>query len=101
MFFTFWGLNSLRKQDPPKRERKAMDKMFGAMMPTGADALKLSQMHMLGAGTSMIKQVMKKNNVAPLRDLMTSPMEGLDDTGVAHFIKARQVAMQDSNSSLF
>ena len=76
MFFTFWGLNSLRKQDPPKRERKAMDKMFGAMMPTGADALKLSQMHMLGAGTSMIKQVMKKNNVAPLRDLMTSAIDG-------------------------
>lgn len=36
-----------------------------------------------------------------LRDLMTSPMEGLDDTGVAHFIKAKQVAQQDSQDALF
>lgn len=36
-----------------------------------------------------------------LRELMTSPMEGLDDTGVAHFIKQRQVAMQDSQDALF
>lgn len=36
-----------------------------------------------------------------LRDLMTSPMEGLDDTGVAHFIKQRQVAQQDSQDALF
>lgn len=36
-----------------------------------------------------------------LRDLMTSPMEGLDDTGVAHFIKQRQVAQQDSQNDLF
>lgn len=36
-----------------------------------------------------------------LRDLMTSPMEGLDDTGVAHFLKQRQVATQDSQDGLF
>ena len=36
-----------------------------------------------------------------LRELMTSPMEGLDDTGVAHYIKQRQVAENDSPGSLF
>jgi hypothetical protein len=36
-----------------------------------------------------------------LRDLMTSPMEGLDDTGVAHYIKQRQVAESDAPGSLF
>jgi len=36
-----------------------------------------------------------------LRDLMTSPMEGLDDTGVAHFIRQRQVAENDAHGSLF
>jgi hypothetical protein len=30
-----------------------------------------------------------------LRDLMTSPMEGLDDTGVAYYLKQRQVANAD------
>lgn len=36
-----------------------------------------------------------------LREMMTSPMEGLDDTGVAHFIKQRQVAKEDSRDGLF
>lgn len=36
-----------------------------------------------------------------LRDLMTSPMEGLDDTGVAHFLNRRKVAQQDSQDGLF
>ena len=36
-----------------------------------------------------------------LRELMTSPMEGLDDTGVAHFLKQRQVLQQDSQDVLF
>lgn len=35
-----------------------------------------------------------------LRDLMTSSMEGLDDTGVAHYIKQRQ-SVQDDSGSLF
>lgn len=76
MFFTFWGLNALRRADPPKREKKAMEKMFGMMMPRGADKLTLSQMHMMGAGTAMIKNVMKKHDVPPLRELISSAQAG-------------------------
>jgi peroxiredoxin family protein len=76
MFFTFWGLNALRRNDPPKRERKAMEKMFGAMMPRGADHLTLSQMHMAGAGTKMIKNVMKQHDVPPLPELIASAQAG-------------------------
>jgi NADPH-dependent 2,4-dienoyl-CoA reductase/sulfur reductase-like enzyme/peroxiredoxin family protein/rhodanese-related sulfurtransferase/TusA-related sulfurtransferase len=76
MFFTFWGLNALRRSDPPKRERKAMEKMFGAMMPRGADQLTLSQMHMAGAGTTMIKNVMKRHDVPPLPELIASAQAG-------------------------
>lgn len=75
MFFTFWGLNSLRKKNPPRREKKLMERMFGVMMPSGADELKLSQMHMMGAGTAMIKGVMKKHNVNTLPQLMASAQE--------------------------
>jgi peroxiredoxin family protein len=49
-----------------------MDKMFAAMMPSGADALSLSSMNMLGAGTAMINKVMKKNGVAPLPDMIAT-----------------------------
>ena len=75
MFFTFWGLNALRKKNPPRRQKKAMEKMFSAMMPSGPDSLKLSQMHMAGAGTSMIKSVMKKHNVQSLPELMKAAQE--------------------------
>jgi peroxiredoxin family protein/TusA-related sulfurtransferase len=76
MFFTFWGLNSLRTKNPPRRDRKAMDRMFAAMMPSGADALSLSSMNMLGAGTAMINKVMKKNGVTPLPDMITTAQAG-------------------------
>jgi peroxiredoxin family protein len=76
LFFTFWGLNGLRKKQPPKRQRKAMDKLFGKMMPSGADDLKLSQMHMFGAGTSMIKSVMKKEGVPSLPELIQTAVDG-------------------------
>ncbi|WP_062137821.1 FAD-dependent oxidoreductase [Demequina aestuarii] len=76
MFFTFWGLNSLRREDPPRREKKAMEKMFGVMMPRGASKLTLSQMHMAGAGTAMIKSVMKRHDVQPLEELIQAAQDG-------------------------
>ncbi len=72
MFFTFWGLNSLRRQDPPRRERTVLDRMFAAMMPRGADRLKLSNLHMLGAGTRLMKKVMRDHQVATLPELIAS-----------------------------
>lgn len=76
MFFTFWGLNALRRSDPPKRHRSVLDTMFGAMMPRGAERLTLSQMNMMGAGTAMIKGVMKKNGVHSLPELIASAQAG-------------------------
>ncbi|GIG54104.1 FAD-dependent oxidoreductase [Demequina activiva] len=76
MFFTFWGLNALRREDPPPRERTAMERMFGAMMPRGADKLTLSQMHMAGAGTAMIRRVMRQHDVQPLPELVAAAQAG-------------------------
>lgn len=70
MFFTFWGLNALRKSDMPSVKKPFMDKMFGAMMPKGSKKLKLSKMNMAGMGTSMMKKVMKDKNVDSLETLM-------------------------------
>jgi peroxiredoxin family protein/rhodanese-related sulfurtransferase/TusA-related sulfurtransferase len=72
MFFTFWGLNALRREDPPPAQKAFMEKMFSGMMPRGADHLKLSQMHMMGAGTAMIKKVMKNHSVQSLPGLISS-----------------------------
>ena len=76
MFFTFWGLNALRAKNPPKSKHKLLDRVFAAMMPKGASSLKLSQMNMMGAGTAMIKGVMKSNGVSSLPELMQSAIDG-------------------------
>lgn len=70
IFFTFWGLNVLRRESPPPLKKGFLDRMFGAMMPRGPERLKLSQMNMGGMGTRMMKHVMKQKNVMSLPELI-------------------------------
>ncbi len=70
MFFTFWGLNILRRADAPPVRKGLLDRMFGWMMPRGPEKLALSKMHMGGAGTAMMKHVMRTKNVDSLAVLM-------------------------------
>ncbi|SKA84334.1 CoA-disulfide reductase [Clostridium sp. USBA 49] len=72
MFFTFWGLNILRKPEKVKVNKGFIDKMFGFMMPRGSKKLKLSKMNMMGMGGKMIRKVMKDKNVASLEELIQS-----------------------------
>lgn len=74
MFFTFWGLNALRRTKKVKVKKPLMEKMFGAMMPRGTGKLKLSNMNMGGMGTKMMKKVMKDKNVSSLEELMKQAM---------------------------
>lgn len=75
MFFTFWGLNILRKPEKQHVKKSAVEKMFGAMMPRGSRKLKLSKMNMGGMGTKMMKRVMREKNVETLENLMKQAME--------------------------
>ena len=75
LFFTFWGLNILRKPEPVAVKKNFVEKMFGWMMPKGAEKLTLSQMHMMGAGTAMIKGIMKKYNVDSLPEMIRTAQE--------------------------
>jgi len=70
LFFTFWGLNALRRDVAPPVRKAFVDRMFGWMMPRGAKRLRLSQMHMAGMGTAMMRGVMRKKNVDSLSALM-------------------------------
>ena len=71
MFFTFWGLNVLRKPGV-KVEKDALENMFSKMMPEGAKKLKLSNMNMGGMGSKMINYVMKKKNVDDVETLIAN-----------------------------
>ena len=71
IFFTFWGLNVLRKDNPPAVKKDILSKMFGMMMPRGPKKLALSKMHMMGMGTAMMKHVMDSKNVDSLPEMIT------------------------------
>lgn len=75
IFFTFWGLNVLRKEHAPAVKKGFLDRMFGMMMPRGPERLSLSKMHMLGMGTRMMKHVMKSKKVMSLPELIASARE--------------------------
>lgn len=74
MFFTFWGLNALRKREKQNVKKPFIDAMFGAMMPRGTSKLTLSNMNMGGMGTAMMKKVMQDKNVDSLESLMKQAM---------------------------
>lgn len=120
LFFTFWGLNILRK-DNVTVKKSLIDKMFGFMMPKGADKLTLSKMNMGGVGSKMMKWVMKNKNISTLKELMTQAqangvkfiacqmsmdvmgiqkeelIDGVEIAGVAKYI----AESSNSNSNLF
>ncbi len=75
MFFTFWGLNVLRKPKKVKVKKNFISKMFGMMMPRGSNKLKLSNMNMMGIGAKMIREVMKGKNISSLEELVQSAMD--------------------------
>ena len=75
IFFTFWGLSALRRNLPPATKKNFVSHMFGAMLPKGADKLKLSKMNMGGMGIGMMKQVMASQNVTTLPDLIKQARE--------------------------
>lgn len=70
LFFTFWGLNILRKNERVKVKKGLIGKMFGMMMPRGSKKLGLSKMNMGGAGAKMIRAVMKANGISSLEELI-------------------------------
>ena len=70
LFFTFWGLNILRKSGPVMAKKTLIEKIFGFMMPKGPDRLTLSKMNMAGMGLAMIKGIMKHKNVMSLPALI-------------------------------
>jgi NADPH-dependent 2,4-dienoyl-CoA reductase/sulfur reductase-like enzyme/peroxiredoxin family protein/rhodanese-related sulfurtransferase/TusA-related sulfurtransferase len=76
MFFTFWGLNLLRRSQSVPVRKTFIERMFGWMMPRGPDKTTLSQMNMVGLGTAMIKGLMKKKNVPSLPELITAAQKG-------------------------
>jgi len=76
LFFTFWGLNVLRRSEGAQVEKSLTDRMFGWMMPKGPGRLALSKMDMAGVGRMMMKRTMRAKQVATLPELMETARRG-------------------------
>lgn len=78
MFFTFWGLNIIRKQGATSSAKDWLRRAFGWMNKGGAANLPLSRFHFGGLGTIMMKKVMKDNRMPGIPELL----ETAQDLGV-------------------
>ncbi|WP_058303621.1 DsrE/DsrF/DrsH-like family protein [Gorillibacterium timonense] len=75
LFFTFWGLNIIRKTGKVRVSKSFIGRMFGQMMPRGSRKLGLSRMNLLGMGPKMIRGVMKSRNVSSLEELIDTAIK--------------------------
>lgn len=75
IFFTFWGLNVIKKTNKPAVQKDFMGKMFGMMLPSSSKKLGLSQMNMGGLGSKMMRGVMKNKNIDSLENLMQQALD--------------------------
>ena len=76
MFFTFWGLNIIRKPQKVKVGGKSfLQSMFGKMMPRGVNKLGLSKMNFGGMGVPMMNKVMKAAGAMSLQELLDAAQE--------------------------
>jgi peroxiredoxin family protein len=75
LFFTFWGLNALRKGQKIKSKKKPLQWMFGKMMPRGINKLGMSKMNFCGMGPKMMNMVVKSEGAMLLPQLLDAAIE--------------------------
>jgi peroxiredoxin family protein len=75
MFFTFWGLNTIRRKGASSSAKDWLRRMFGVLNRGGAESLPLSRFHFGGIGTSMMQKVMKQNRMPGVPELMQTAID--------------------------
>jgi peroxiredoxin family protein len=75
MFFTFWGLNTIRRKGASSQAKDWLRRMFGFLNKGGAEQLPLSRFHFGGLGTKMMQKVMKQNKMPGVPELMETALD--------------------------
>ena len=75
MFFTFWGLNIIKKNEGGIKSKGLMRKMLNLMNRGGSKNLKLSRFNMFGLGTWMMKRLMKDVNIPSIDEFIVMAHE--------------------------
>lgn len=75
IFFTFWGLNVIKKVKKPQVKKDFFGKMFSIMLPSSSLKLKLSKFNMFGAGSKMMRMIMKNKGIDSLESLRQQALD--------------------------
>jgi peroxiredoxin family protein len=75
MFFTFWGLNVIKRNEGSIQSRGIMRKMFNVINRGGSKRLKMSKFNMFGLGTWMMKKIMKDIHMPSIDEFITMAQE--------------------------
>ena len=75
IFFTFWGLSTIKKEKSPSVTKDFMGKMFSMMLPKNSKGLSLSKMNMFGMGSKMMRMVMRYKGVNSLESLRQQALD--------------------------
>ena len=75
VFFTFWGLNVIKKEKKPSVVKDIFGKMFGLMLPAHSGKLTLSKMNMMGMGSKMMRYIMKLRGIDTLESLRQQALD--------------------------
>lgn len=75
IFFTFWGLNVIKKLHKPNVEKDIFGKMFSMMLPSSSNKLRLSKMSMGGIGGRMMRYIMSRKGIDSLESLRQQALE--------------------------
>lgn len=75
MFFTFWGLNVIKKVHKPAVKKDIFGKMFGMMLSSSSKKLALSKMNMFGIGPVMMRFIMKSKKIDSLEAMIQQAIE--------------------------
>jgi peroxiredoxin family protein len=74
LFFTFWGLNALKKRRDLSG-KGFLEKLFALMTPVGTEGLGVSKMNFFGIGAKLLRTLMKRKQVASLEELAQMAQE--------------------------
>ena len=75
VFFTFWGLNVIKKRHKPHVAKDIFGRMFAWMLPSDSTRLHLSKMSMLGLGDRLMRHIMRRKNISQLEELMRQAVD--------------------------
>ena len=95
VFFSFWGLNALKK-DTIYKGKSFMEKMMTFMLPAGADKLGTSKLNMMGGGPAFFKAIMKKKNITSLPELIKMAQDmGVEMTACQMSMEAMGIVQEE------